>query len=342
METQNHLQGIDKDHAQVRVFARTFNKHINSKTGYPLPKGQIRGTPEWEEFEEILFKEISSLGHEVLRQPEHPKTPDDPAGATFRIYVHKTKRDTSFGNLFYMQMHLRDLFTLDTNGWGCDHSSYPFGDSFVSEGEDALEMVQKLSDDMLSTGISKIEQPTEPIVSTPRRFILVPLQIPRDYTLLWHSPITVRYFIDSLQNWANESQEHIAFKLHPCNKIDTDLINVVDEAAAESRYIHKVEGNIHELIKRSSGLFVINSGTGFEGLVHGKPVATFGYCDYSKVTFNADIRRVSEARDFIYSYTSERRMLGYRFVYWYLHRHAYYLKDPNMRSRLRSYLEKKL
>ena len=176
-------------------------------------------------------------------------------------------------------------------------------------------------------------------MDTPRApFILVPVQIPRDYTIKHHSPITVRYFIDSIQAWAIETQNHVCFKMHPFNKMDSDLQQAVDDAANNSHYVHKVEGNIHELIKRSKGVFVINSGTGFESLIHGKPVCTFGDCDYRSVTFNADIRRLDEARNFIYSYKEEFRDIAYKFVWWYFNCHAYDITKPGTRERLAEYL----
>ena len=318
---------------------RTFNPRINSKSGIALPPGQTRGTPEWREFEELLISCLSELGHEVVEQMENPREPAN-LPADFTITVHKTSRDCP-SNLYYMQMHLRDLFTLDTAGWGADHSTAFSTDGFLFEDEFvARDFCVALSDFFHSTGQSKCDQPSQ-TDATPARFILVPIQIPRDYTILHHSPITVRYFIDSIQEWAGSTQNHVAFKMHPFNKGDRDLHEAVDSACL-SPYVHKVEGNIHELIKRSSGLFVINSGTGFEGLVHGRPVATFGHCDYRRVTHNADLRRLDEARNFLFSYSEDQRRLAWQFVYWYIHRHAYRLKSEGVRDRLMGYLKEEL
>jgi hypothetical protein len=100
-----------------------------------------------------------------------------------------------------------------------------------------------------------------------------------------------------------------------------------------------VEGNIHEIIKRSQGLLVINSGTGFESLIHGKPVCTFGDCDYNRVTFNADIRRLDEARNFIFDYDENKQKIARKFVYWYMHDHAFYLKSDLMEDNLEEFIK---
>ena len=332
----------------MNILIRSFNPNINSKTGVPLPPGQTRGTPEWFAFEVWLESCLQDLGHHSSFQMENPRVVDTipeafkkamDIGENFkRIYVHKCKREVPHGDLFYMQMHMRNLFTIDKNGWGVDHSDYKECPGFPDQVPDeAIEWAQEWSDKLLISGLSKCEQPKE-TSATPPRFILAPLQTPRDYTIRHHSPITVKYFIESLSAWAEETKNHVAFKLHPFNKHDHDLIEAV-EYGCQSRYVHKVEGNIHEIIKRSDGVFVINSGTGFEALIHGKPVASFGACDYNRVTFNADIRRLDEARNFIYSYKPDFQNLGYKFIWWYCHRHAYDLNDPEMQDRLTRYLK---
>jgi capsule polysaccharide export protein KpsC/LpsZ len=234
---------------------------------------------------------------------------------------------------------MRELFTIDTQGWGADAGNNNFKLGDVDEKE-SQEFCESKSRYLLESKISKIDQ-KEITDITPEKYILVHLQIPRDYTIKYHSPITIKYFVDSLMAWAEENQTHICVKMHPNNRMDTDLHQAVDEGT-QSEYVHKVEGNIHELIRRSIGVFVINSGTGFESLIHGKPVATFGACDYSKATLNADIRRLNEARDFLLDYKDEWRSIGYQFVYWYWTRHAYDVNRSDTKKRLMQYLKENL
>lgn len=330
----------------MRLFLRTFNPDINSKTGVSLPPcAPRRGTPDWLIFQDLLINSLKELGHELIIQPENPRIEDleEAKSCDKRIYVHKTFRECPDGDMFWMQMHLRNLFTLDTQGWGADHSGLSRCHLDDIDEFEAEDFVKELSDSLWTSGLSKCAQPErESTTDTPLvPWILVPIQIPRDYTIIHHSPITVKYFIDSIQAWAEETHNHVVFKLHPFNKCDTDIKQAVEDALS-SRYVHKAEGNIHELIKRSAGLFVINSGTGFEGLIHGKPVATFGYCDYSRVTFNADIRRIEEARNFIYSYGTKYFKLVSKFIWWYFKSHAFDVKDTSMPERLKHYLSMNL
>lgn len=48
--------------------------------------------------------------------------------------------------------------------------------------------------------------------------------------------------------------------------------------------MHIVEGSIHDLIENAAGVVTVNSGVGFESLLHEKPVITFGKTDYHWVT----------------------------------------------------------
>jgi Capsule polysaccharide biosynthesis protein len=327
----------------MNIFLRSFNSYINSKTGAPLPPGQRRGTPEWEMFEKILITSLTNLGHQVYNQPETPLEEDRTEWlkiADRKIAVHKCKRDLPSYNLFYMQMHMRNLFTIDQNGWGNDHSQNSSFNPALIDVKTAREFCLNLSDQMLSSGISKCDQPEPAAISTPEKFILVPLQIPRDYVLKHHSKITVYQFVEAIIDWAKESKSTVCFKLHPHNKADLELIKAVDSGTKKSTHIHKVEGNINELIKRSCGLFVINSGTGFEGMLHGKPVATFGDCDYKTVTFNGEITNLDFAKNFLFNYSEDLQNLAYQFVYWYHVNHAYDVyNEAHSTQRLTEFLQ---
>ena len=322
----------------MKIFLRTFNNKINSKTGAPLPQGHYRGNPDWLEFQKLLIECLKELGHETVEQVENPLVPDiEPVETDKRIYVHQTKRDRPNGDLFWMNMHMAGLYTVDTHGWGFEHSGLKDCTSYLEDAEDSRIFCEELSDKLHASGESKCKQPLTTDY-TPEKFILVPTQTPRDYTIKHHSPITVKYFIESIVDWAVNNSYHVCFKLHPHGQ-DSELDSAINYGASNSRFIHRVDGNIHELIKRSSGLFVINSGTGFESLIHGKPVATFGNCDYNRATFNADIRRIDEARNFLYGWTDEQRVMAYQFVHWYYHRHAYSLSLSGTKERLIAYLK---
>jgi hypothetical protein len=109
-----------------------------------------------------------------------------------------------------------------------------------------------------------------------------------------------------------------------------------------SRYVHGVDGNIHDLVSRSSAVFTINSGVGFESLFHDKPVITFGDSDYARVTYRATAERLDDARRYAIEYTDAQRDRARQFLYHYCFEHGYYLggfRRAECRQRLLAYLE---
>ena len=328
-----------------QVFIRSIYPY-----GWAIPddpnhaKRLISGAAYWAKFETLLRGCLTELGFEVLEQQEHPRVPDVKNDARFRLYAHQNRRDVP-GHLFYKQTHLPDFFTIDPLGWGADHSgmqSAPELDG-VEEAE-AERFVVALRRGLLETGRSKHPQPPRrPLTSLPDDYIFVPTQTPRDYVQRHHASITVPDFIRLIAEWAHESRQNVVFKLHPglLGGYDDDLIEAVRGYAAGSDYVFCLDGNIHDLIANSRGVYTINSGVGFESLVHGKPVVTFGNCDYKWVTFRADARSLCQAREFVFSQPDHVARQALKFVYYYCTRHAFSVEDECLaqsRARLLDYL----
>jgi capsule polysaccharide modification protein KpsS len=131
-----------------------------------------------------------------------------------------------------------------------------------------------------------------------------------DDTILYHSPITVTNFIDTVAEWACAKGRTLVFKLHPC---DDDIQN----ARAVERWtrccpnIYTMQDNIHSLIDGAELVCTINSGSGFEGLIHGKPVVTFGDCDYHWVTFRGRRDNLDEAYAFGSEYSTAQQRAAF-------------------------------
>lgn len=329
----------------MNIFLRSFNSRINSKTGDPLPAGQTRGTPEWHLFEELLRGALNELGCTVYDQPENPREPDRAdwaSQADYKIAVHRCRRDLPDYHFFYMQMHMRNLFTLDTNGWGADHSENSDFDPQSIDAASARLFCEETSSRLLASGESKCEQPEAGTANPIDDYLLIPLQVPRDYVLIHHSKISVLQFVLAVGLWADAAKIRVAFKLHPYNRFDYDIIKAVNLLSQNSDYIFNVTGNIHSLIQKSTGVFVINSGTGFEALLHGKPVVTFGACDYETATFRAEVSNLNSAADYVHNFSEVNRIYGQRFCYWYHFFHAYDIKMPeHTQQRMTNYFKKR-
>jgi hypothetical protein len=327
----------------MKVFVRTIDPSISLETGERFPGGRIMSCGrDWVEFQGLLIECLQDLGHTVVEQPSNPRIDDVDGGAGFRIYAHKTRRDVA-GDLFYKQMHLCNLFTLDHEGWGADHSATRRTDAFDHVSPEAAgRFCNALRERLLMSGLSKHPQPPRtPAADLPEGYVLVPLQRPRDYVQLHHSPITVVDFVDMVSDWAEAGSHPIVIKPHPGNDRDAEVIQALDRRCRRSEYVRRVDGNILDLVTHSVGVFTINSGVGFESLILGKPVATFGDSDYSRVTHRATVGQLDEAWRHATGYTEAQRQRAWQFVYHYCREHGYYLNESThheCRRRLLAYL----
>ena len=322
----------------MKVFIRTIELVVSLASGKRL----ISCAREWVDFQTLLKDCLLALGHTVVEQPSDEQSADMDDGADFRIYAHMTRRDVA-GDLYYKQMHLRDVFTLDTEGWGADHSATKQPDAFDRiDPQVAGRFCKAMCQQFLATGLSKHPQP--PRASTgelPAGYIFVPLQRPRDYVQVHHSHITVVEFLAAITDWAESGSHPVAIKPHPANGDDPEVMQELALCCRGARYVHRVDGNIHDLVSRSSAVFTINSGVGFESLFHDKPVVTFGDSDYARVTFRATAERLDDARSYAMDYTEALRERARKFLYHYCFEHGYYLGGPHRaecRQRLLDYL----
>jgi len=243
--------------------------------------------------------------------------------AEFIVYEHKSRHQTGDGDLFFMEMYGDGLFTIDREGWGPHHSSIGSRPE-MAEVDTALatEFCETLCRRFLSDGRSKHPQP--PLHAVPSAFkpyIFVPLQLYNDDTIVYDSPYAIREFVGLVCRWAVRSRRSIVFKPHP-NCDDETLLRTIDDYAERWGWLFRSSANVHNLIAEADGIVLINSGVGFESLIHGKPVVTFGNCDYKWFTFRGHGANLDAASDYFDSYTAAQRREGYRFAYFYHRRHA--------------------
>ncbi|MFT7604254.1 MAG: hypothetical protein ACI8VT_001828 [Saprospiraceae bacterium] len=314
--------------------------------GLVVPRGNVTsGDQEWITFEQMICKALDAGGfqynREVVYFGDHL---EKMSGVDFVIYAHKTRRDL-FANLYHKQMHMRYLFTLDHLGWGADHSKKITGTDFEGiEKQKAINFCTGLRNKFLNQGDSKFAQPQINLAKDfPTSFVFFPLQRPGDDTIMFHAPKEVDETVVMLSKWASSRKQNVVFKFHPGNKNDPDLVRCVNDCVKNYSNVFLYEGNIHDFIDRSEGVIVINSGVGFESLIHGKPVVTLGACDYQQVTFKATEERLDEARDYIYNYSREQSIMTWKFIYYYFFHHAYCIEEEYKEAaylRLYEYLSK--
>lgn len=144
-----------------------------------------------------------------------------------------------------------------------------------------------------------------------------------------------------IADWAEKKKRNIVFKVHPADPTP-EVSEAVDARIEDSLCLFRRSGNIHALIQSSLGVAVINSGTGFESLIHGKPVAAYGDCDYKWTSFAMTAGNLDEVDEYFLNYSKEQKMNSYRFLYHYICRHAFETignLDDHLRTRVKAVVQ---
>jgi hypothetical protein len=149
------------------------------------------------------------------------------------------------------------------SGWSELAKKYDGNLIFPNEKEDIISICQYY----INNNVSKAAQPA--ISDEPDKpYILVTGQQATD-TVARLSYIDTNTLPKLVKKAYKNTKYNIVFKPHPLDK---------------TRYSNYVKGSIHDLIPNAEAVYTVNSGTGFEALMHGKRVFTTGDCDYKWAT----------------------------------------------------------
>lgn len=227
-------------------------------------------------------------GHEanILRRPMWEFTPDlvNALGPDLVLWPHRQASELQgleMPSLTWMQMHCRWLFTVDPKGWGAEHSAYPLD---YSTGDPESGVYEALRDRLVGGNESKFTQPKGGALPAPG-YIFFPCQIPHDQNVAQHCDLPEVEVVAALAAWADEAKVRVVFKGHPANPGSMAPLRAV---APESANVSWAEASVHDLIANAAAVYTLNSGVGFEALLHGKPVVTFGRADYDVVGYQRD------------------------------------------------------
>lgn len=247
-----------------------------------------------------------------------------------RAYIPHVERHNFGGDarcLYYMQTVFPWLFTIDPLGWGGGAS---FVDLEYTCEDDKGKTFQSFQTRM-NRGESKFDQPSDANFELDNDFILCPLQIPHDETLLWHSKVQVAELADQLCIWSKRANVPIVFKSHPANP--SSLLPVKELVG--DRAIWLENANIHNLMKQAYAVYVINSGTGLEAMTHELPVVRFGEAEYNNAVLLGNINDLDKTFDDVCGVDREKMLSRYKIFYnWFVNEICFNSLDINSFSKL--------
>jgi len=148
--------------------------------------------------------------------------------------------------------------------------------------EQSMGLLKKLTIDSNASKLNKVPRVKGRIHNGD--FILFAGQVPKD-TVIRHSFYgSYQKMLSSVLPELDKLGIKILFRPHP----RAGMVGLENPTEYFRRFknIEFFNGpcSIHQLIEESMGVISVNSGVGFEGLIHGRPVFTLGGCDYGCAT----------------------------------------------------------
>lgn len=206
------------------------------------------------------------------------------------LISYHTNGSSAEGNVFhYKNSYVSGYFSIDTKGFSGWSSLASLNVEKLLDKLDveaSIKFREKLLRELIDNNVSKYDQPSLNGEDLPGQYIFYATQVVNDV-------VAQLSFFDHLEllkclaKNAIEKKKHLVIKRHPlCSsiKIKDELKSLCDS----SEYIHVTYDSVHKLIENAEKVVVVNSGVGFEALIHGKKVYTCGRSDYLAVTHQVD------------------------------------------------------
>lgn len=212
------------------------------------------------------------------------------------VYIpHRQKQQFDVGpsGLYYKMSAFPEYFTVDALGWGAGLSYSPVQPLFTPRAE---QIYAKLSREM-AENISKFPQPPLSNTLDVDQYDLFVCQIPHDESIVYHSAIGVRDALKAVLDFCEARGRILVVKGHPANPRAMIPLRELVEVRACARWVDDV--SIHRCLAAAQVVYLVNSGSGFEAILHGKPVVAFGRAEYSSVVTQAtlDPESLGQAQD---------------------------------------------
>lgn len=197
------------------------------------------------------------------------------------IYIpHRQKYEINIDNaLYYMQTVFPEFFTVDKNGWGSHMSYIPLSSENVVPNEQLWQKLQS----RIHSNVSKFNQPPQRLEGLHwKDYWLFVCQIPHDQVILQSSKISVPDALRLTIELARIHGKKVLVKPHPVNpSAMAELYTISQQHKDITWWVNDL--SIHTALEHCSVAFMVNSGTGFEAMLHEKPIVTFGNAEYNNV-----------------------------------------------------------
>jgi Capsule polysaccharide biosynthesis protein len=251
-----------------------INQHIpyNARNDLASPFAQLH-------FQ--LTERLQAIPGVVLTVSSRPIRAHEVARGAFAINYHTRYRRA--GNLNLKLNYLPGYLYADRcgfSGWS-EVADLRFDPATVDAAEAEHFLSRRIEARIFARGMTKMQQTRTGASRTlPEGYVLFPLQVPRD-VVLQLADLDADAILPVLV--AHARRQPVVIKLHPGTR-DAGFAERIRALHDPARGVHVVDDHIHDLIARAALVVTVNSGTGFEALLFGRPVLSCGRSDYHHLT----------------------------------------------------------
>lgn len=189
---------------------------------------------------------------------------------------------------------------------------------------DIVDYLEPIQTNIRQEQVSKYAQDPDIQPKLPAYNVFFALQMPDDTVSILHD-VNMLDVLREVFSAAERLKRNVLVKRHPLCR-SSDIEKALEQAPP---FVEVYNGSIHTAFDRAERVIVGNSGVGFEALLRGKSVATFGASDYEVVTERlrtlTDVRRWLESGEVAQPVDSVRIQ---SFLYYYLKYHVVRYDDP--------------
>jgi len=228
---------------------------------------------EWRSIHEQIIKIITDLGYELeITAPGSPPV-EDPNVIFFG--KHTKTQAPNYWNIKKAYLpHYVYFDRMGYSGWAeLAERRDLFEEAVTTNDTAATEFFDRLHGETIGANASKFEQPNTFFSMPKGRFVFMPLQLSYDSVIALSRIDFVTYY-ELVRNWAASRQLNLVVKPHPSaakNPITANVCQATQKVLRDAEthsHVYVTSASIHQIIPRSEAVFCINSGVGFEALIH--------------------------------------------------------------------------
>lgn len=321
---------------------------------------------QWVRFVTLLAHacETAGINVEIVQVPawEINRRLVESFGASAVLVPHRCSHDFESGStpvLFYMQEYFRWMFVVDSQGWSAAASVYPVLPERCAQvavpGAYEHYRAKLASGDMPSKFAQPIARRASGIASSAAREVsqsfwnrlrdslarpaasgqlskvFFPLQIRHDQSIRYFSDYAFDDVLRAVVEWGERRGVEIHLKPHPANP---KLMQEYLSRYPQTTWLRWRDENVHDLIAECDAVFLVNSGVGFEALLHAKPIVMFGRAEYDCVAIRAKLDDIDAAWDACRASDPDRLAQDYgQFFDWFTTEYAVDMSREDARDR---------